>query len=115
MVCWDDSTGEQYYNESGYSGTGEGRNNPAAQHKVDVGPIPQGGWWWGSPYYSPRTGQNTIRLTPLTNNQCFNTKRNRDSFRVHGDNKKKDASKGCLILPPNRTLIPPGEILYVVE
>ena len=114
MTCVNDQTGQQYYDETGYSGTGEGRNNPAMQDVQDVGPIPQGEWQWGSPYDSPNTGPNTIPLTPLSGNQCFDSQRDCYSFRAHGNNAENDASRGCIILPPNRTQIPAGEIIIVV-
>ena len=114
MTCVNDQTGQQYYNETGYSGTGEGRNNPAMQGVPNVGPIPQGTWLWGTPYNSPNAGPNTIMLVPLPDNQCFGTQRDCSTFRAHGDNAENDASTGCMVLPPNRTQIPAGEIVIVV-
>jgi hypothetical protein len=35
--------GEPYYDETGYSGMGPGKNNPGAQDEPGVGPIPRGG------------------------------------------------------------------------
>jgi len=113
MICINDQTGQQYYNETGYSGTGEGRNNPAMQDVPNVGPIPRGPWLVGTPYNSPNTGPNTIPLAPLPDNECFGTQRDCSSFRGHGNNAENDASTGCIVLPPNRT-IPPGEIIFVV-
>ena len=104
-----------FYNEQGYSGTGAGRNNPAFQDTPGLGPIPRGGWKYvGKPYKHPRTGRNTMRLTPLPDNEC---RRPRDcsSFRMHGNNRQNDASHGCIILPPNRIQIPSGEVVFVVE
>jgi len=114
MRCVNDQTGQQYYNETGYSGTGQGRNNPNMQDIPNTGPIPQGSWRWGNPYNSPNTGANTIPMTPLPGNQCSNTPRDCDTFRSHGNNAQNDASHGCIILPPNRTQIPPGEVVDVV-
>jgi hypothetical protein len=114
MTCVNDQTGQQYYNETGYSGTGDGRNNPDKQGEANVGPIPQGQWMAGIPYDNPGvTGPDTIRLVPFGINPCFGTQRDCNSFRIHGA-KTKDASKGCIILSPNRTKIPPGEIITVV-
>jgi RHS repeat-associated protein len=115
MTCVNDQTGQIYYNETGYSGTGAGRNNPDMQDIPNTGPIPRGSWQMGSPYDSPNTGRNTITLTPLQGNECFDTERDCNSFRVHGNNARNDASLGCIILPPNRTQIPQGEIVDVVR
>jgi RHS repeat-associated protein len=115
MTCTDDSTGQTYYSESGYAGTGTGRNNPNAQGQQSVGPLPQGPWRVTDHWYnSPNSGRNTIRLTPLPGNQCASTGRDCRSFRIHGNNARNDASHGCAVLPPNRTQIPSGEIIYVV-
>ncbi len=114
MTCTDNRTGQIYYDESGYSGTAVGRNNPAVQGQQNIGPIPRGEWSWGDPYNSTHTGPNTIPLMPLEGNTCFETDRQCDTFRVHGNNSNNDASQGCIILPPNRTNIPSGEVVEVV-
>ncbi|TFZ05534.1 hypothetical protein EZ313_02345 [Ramlibacter henchirensis] len=93
---------------------GAGRNNPAAQHLPNLGPIPTGKWEWGTTYNSRNTGMNTINLVPLPGNSCHGTGRDCDSFRAHGNNRANDASRGCIILPPNRTQIPQGEIVEVM-
>jgi RHS repeat-associated protein len=138
MSCTDDATGELYYTETGYSGTNDtksslkdnphhddyinqmtliepiqGLNSPDAQDYEDIGPLPQGDWEVGETYDDPNLGKNVMRLHPRQNNTCV---RKCDTFRMHGDNKKRNnsASSGCLILPPNRTEIPKGEILRVV-
>lgn len=113
MTCTNEN-GQQYYNEQGYSGRGEGRNNPDRQGEPNVGPIPTGSWRWGNTYNSPNTGRNTVVLEPLEGNSCPNTERNCGSFRAHGNNATNDASQGCIILPPNRTIIPRGEVVDVV-
>lgn len=115
MVCVNDQTGQEYYREQGYAGRGSGRNNPAAQGQVGIGPLPRGEWETrGNWYDSPNTGRNTIRLSPLPGNECLKTTRDCDSFRIHGDNARHDASRGCVVLPPNRTIIPSGEIVEVI-
>jgi hypothetical protein len=121
----DPGSSQPYYSQSGYSGTDrgdphnqqsvQGRNNPDAADREDVGPIPAGTWITGSPYYSPNTGPNTIRLDPIGGDPCANTPRNCSTFRIHGAAAgNNDASSGCIILPPNRTTIPPEEIVFVV-
>jgi len=114
-VCQNDDTGNVYYHEKGYSGTGAGRDNSSAQGQQSKGPIPRGEWQAGNPYNSPNTGPNTIPLIPLPGNSCFDTNRDCNSFRAHGDNSANDASEGCIILPPNRTTIPPGEIIRIIS
>jgi RHS repeat-associated protein len=115
MVCQNNTTGAVYYSEQGYAGTGSGRDNSSAQGQQNVGPIPRGDWRTGSPYNSPNTGTNTIALTPMPGNSCPSTGRDCSSFRAHGNNAANDASHGCIILPPNRTNIPPGEIIRVIS
>lgn len=81
---------------TGYSGHGDGLNNPAAQTQHDVGPIPAGRYTIAAPFDSPHTGPFTLRLDPDPANQMFG----RDAFRIHGDNGNGDhsASNGCIIL-----------------
>jgi hypothetical protein len=115
MICWNDQTGQQYYDETGYSGTGQGRNNPDIQDVPYVGPIPRGLWYWGTPFNQPGgMGQNVIPLIPAPENTCRDTPRNCYSFYAHGNDEEDDASRGCIVLPANRTQIPPGERIYVV-
>ncbi|WP_457625852.1 tlde1 domain-containing protein [Persephonella sp.] len=118
MVCIGDNTGKEYYREKGYSGYGQGKNNPDMQHIPNVGPIPRGLWRLGNRWYNhPRLGKNVINLVPLPGNTCYNTQRECDTFRIHGDSLRNpgNASHGCIVLPPNRVIIPPGEILEVVK
>ncbi|CAF1121418.1 unnamed protein product [Adineta ricciae] len=65
---------------SGYSGNGEGLNNPNKESVRCVGPIPK-------------------VLTPSPSNIMYG----RSDFLIHGDNKKNDysASKGCIVVEPN--------------
>ena len=117
-VCVDDRTGDTYYREQGYAGTGTGRNNPDAQDQVSVGPIPRGTYRLVGDWHNSRnTGKNTMVLRPADPNQnpCAGTERDCDTFRIHGNNAANDASHGCVVLPPNRTRIRPGETLVVTE
>lgn len=111
----EDANGNEYYSADGYSGRGESRNNPEAQGRRDQGPIPRGRWQVGPWQNNPRTGRNTSVLLPEADNECHDTGRDCTSFRAHGDNAANDASTGCIILPPDRTAIPPGEIIVVTE
>jgi hypothetical protein len=54
-----------------------------------------------------------MNLNPLPGNECFNTNRDCNTFRMHGDNATHTASHGCIILPPNRINIPLGDTIWV--
>lgn len=79
----------------GYSGHGEGKNNPDLQHVKNVGPCPVGFYEVGAPYDSIDHGPYVMRLKPSPDNEMHG----RGSFLVHGDSKKApgDASHGCLV------------------
>lgn len=81
---------------TGYSGTGDGRNNPDAQTTPDVGPIPQGEYSIGAAYDHPQLGPCVMNLDPKLGTDTFG----RSLFRIHGDNARHDASHGCVILGP---------------
>ncbi len=78
----------------GYSGAGSGRNNPALEDVVDVGPIPAGRYTIGRAQNSPHLGPIVMALTPFGH-----TAHNRTGFMIHGDNRSHNASHGCIILP----------------
>jgi RHS repeat-associated protein len=82
---------------TGYSGRGEGLNNPAMQNVRDMGPVPQGTWEIGQPFNSDNVGPYALPLTPLPGTETYG----RDLFRMHGDNAamNQSASKGCPIFP----------------
>lgn len=83
----------------GYSGHGEGLNNPAMTNVKDVGPLPEG-WWTieGPPFDSPKHGPYVMRLTPEDDTETFG----RDEFEMHGDEIEHpgefQASHGCLVM-----------------
>ena len=83
----------------GYSGHGEGLNNPDMQDVPYVGPIPQGTYDIGPAYRHARLGPVTMNLDPLPETDTFD----RDAFRIHSDNSRGDqsASEGCIVLPRN--------------
>jgi hypothetical protein len=81
---------------NGYSGHGEGRNNPAMQGVPRVGPIPVGRYRIGQAYPHPRLGPCVMNLDPLPGTDTLG----RSLFRIHGDNARHDASEGCIILGP---------------
>lgn len=100
MWSYDQSSGEVRHDGefegTGYSGTGEGRNNPNMQAVQNVGAVPQGRYRIGSQYDHPRLGPCVMNLDPMPETQTFG----RDLFRIHGDNARHDASHGCIILGP---------------
>ena len=79
---------------TGYSGTGAGRNAPAMQATRNIGPIPQGAYTVGTPHDTSTHGPHVMRLAPVPGTQTFG----RDGFLIHGDNRRHDASQGCIIL-----------------
>lgn len=93
------TTGELLFNgkvvAKGYSGHGEGLNNPEKESVRDVGPIPRGEWNMGDAFKHETKGPLVIRLSPAGHKA-----HGRDGFLIHGDNSKMDrsASNGCIIL-----------------
>lgn len=86
------------YRESGYSGFGEGKNNPDMQDVAGVGPIPRGLFTIEPPHNSPHVGPFAMCLTPIGEQMHLF---GRDNFLIHGDSKEHpgEASHGCIILP----------------
>jgi hypothetical protein len=83
--------------DEGYSGSGDGRNNPAMQDVVGVGPIPQGQYIIGDAYDDiGGLGPCVMHLDPYPATNTFG----RSLFRIHGNNAANDASHGCVILGP---------------
>lgn len=78
---------------SGYSGHGAGRNNPAMQGVVNVGPIPAGTYAIGSARDTEAHGPVVMPLV-MVSGESFG----RGGFLMHGDNWAHDASEGCIIL-----------------
>ena len=81
----------------GYAGTGEGRNNPLLEGVRSVGPIPRGRYHIGKSYRHKSLGPVVMNLDPIGHDALGRT-----HFRIHGDSKDGDASRGCIVL--NRTL-----------
>ena len=83
----------------GYSGHGEGKNNPDMQHIPNVGPIPVGRYRIIKPPFNHSLrGPHCLRLEPLPGNQMFG----RNGFLIHGDSTKAPgtASHGCICKSP---------------
>jgi hypothetical protein len=97
-----DAAGQLFY--QGYSGNGDGKNNPAMQAVPNIGPLPCGSYIIGEPEDSPRTGPYTLPLISDPANEMFG----RSLFRIHGDNiaAPGTASDGCIVVnQPYRTQI----------
>lgn len=86
----------------GYSGFGNGLNDPTFECSPGLGPIPRGSYSIGGPKTGPT--EFSLPLTPdVLNDAC-----ERSSFMIHGDHKRKEpprmpnmASHGCIILDRN--------------
>src|SRR5450432_1024973 len=80
----------------GYSGNGDGLNNPAMQGVSAMGPLPRGTYTIGPPFVDPGKGPVVMRLTPNPVAEQFG----RSGFLIHGDNAAMNhtASHGCIIL-----------------
>lgn len=80
----------------GYSGHGDGKNNPLMQYIRNVGPIPIGEYYLGEAYQHPRKGSLCMRVLPLRTVSTHG----RSGFLIHGDSIKNPgtASQGCIIL-----------------
>jgi hypothetical protein len=87
----------------GYSGHGQGLNNPKLEMVHNLGPIPKGVWEIGTFFDDKHLGVIIAALKP-TDQDVFG----RSGFYIHGDNKRMNftASDGCIILSkPLRQLI----------
>lgn len=100
MWTWDQSAGlltRAGKSWRGYSGAARGKNNPAMQAAMGIGPIPRGRWTITGCRNSPNTGPRTLILMPDAGTETFG----RSEFRIHGDSiaRPGTASHGCIILP----------------
>lgn len=106
MWKWEQSTGRLSRNgafvSAGYSGAGRGKNNPALQNVVGVGPVPKGRWKIINKYDSKSVGPYTLTIWSVDNRfDDRHDETGRSAFRIHGDSIKAPgtASRGCIILP----------------
>jgi hypothetical protein len=81
---------------TGYSGHGDGKNNPDKEKEKNVGPIPRGLYKIGKPR-EYKGMANCFDLTPDGHDALGRT-----GFLIHGDSKSAPgtASRGCIILAP---------------
>jgi len=101
MMCWlyEQVSGRMVSQDgeiiaSGYSGAGNGRNNPTEENIQEVGPIPEGFYDMLEPIDSGKLGPYAIPLIPDAENNMLG----RSNFYIHGDNATHTASEGCIIL-----------------
>ena len=82
---------------TGYSGAGEGKNNPAMQDIHNVGPIPRGNYTIEAPVDTKTHGPYVMWLVPDPANEM----EGRSAFGIHGDSvvAPGTASEGCVIMP----------------
>ena len=82
---------------TGYSGAGDGKNNPEMEDVPNVGPIPLGKYLICGPRDTPTHGPYVLSLVPDAENEMHG----RSAFLIHGDSVSKpgSASQGCIILP----------------
>jgi hypothetical protein len=84
---------------TGYSGHGDGLNNPEMEAIHNVGPIPAGFYKIGPFSTHERLGPMSAPLSPIEGTDTHG----RDGFFIHGDNEAADftASDGCIVLEYN--------------
>ena len=99
MWCYVQRTGQLLHDGqltgTGYSGHGDGKNNPDMQKVHDVGPIPCGDYSIGPPHDTTTHGPYVMALTAKPGTDTFG----RSGFLMHGDSKENPgtASLGCII------------------
>jgi len=104
MWSYDSANGNLSHDETfagtGYSGHGDGLNDPGEEMGADVGPIPRGSYSI-EPFFDDPGGKGPIvaHLNPLPSTNVFG----RSGFMIHGDNAAANhtASHGCIILAHN--------------
>ena len=83
---------------TGYSGNGEGKNDPLMQGVHDCGPIPRGKWTIdGPPVNTVDRGPYVLFLTAGPDTNTFG----RSGFHMHGDSVRVpgSGSRGCIVMP----------------
>lgn len=91
---------------TGYSGLGDGKNNPADETVSNVGPIPAGDYTIGRPRNVTTPGPHGPYVLPLTPD-ADNDMHGRAGFLIHGDSVHHPgaASHGCIILDHTTRLL----------
>lgn len=116
------ATGKVYHDdklmkERGYAGSGVFKNNPGAQTRKNLGPLPRGSYTIDNHFiHHPTAGGHVLRLTPDPANEMFG----RAGFLIHGDSIRAPgtASEGCIVLPlalRQKILVSGDRVLKVVK
>jgi hypothetical protein len=81
-----------------YAGRGDGLNNPAAQWKTGIGPLPAASYAIGPRDTTTHLGPFVWALTPAPGSDM----RGRGGFFIHWDNSARNftGSEGCIVAPP---------------
>jgi Protein of unknown function (DUF2778) len=120
MLTYEQTTGKLYASSGtllgvGYSGHGQGVNNPEMEAVPKVGPIPAGRWRIKEFLaHHEDKGPDVIVLEPVGHDA-----HGRDGFLMHGDNSllNQTASEGCIIQPRparDRSWEDPDKLIDVV-
>lgn len=127
MIQFSQSSGKYHFVDGdtieflgcGWSGNGNGKNNPEMQHFVGIGPLPRGIYKMIDPVKHPRLGYFAIKLMPNSENEMFG----RNDFWIHGPSLSAfnhgQESKGCpiadrLLREKIWLLSKKGELAFVV-
>lgn len=96
LFCGVDEQGCWYPIAEGYSGQPPYVNDPDAQDRKGLGPIPRGCYRTMPAIRHTRLGPVSIELVPQAGHPMFD----RSGFYIHGDNRERNrsASTGCIIL-----------------
>lgn len=100
MFIYSQTTGNLWHDGAlmgnGYSGHGDGVNNPSMENIRMVGPIPVGKYTIQPPSVHPQLGPIAMALEPDPANTMFG----RAGFFMHGGHAadQHDSSEGCIIM-----------------
>lgn len=94
LLYLEDGDGGRAILAYGYSGHGRFRDDPDAEDKAGLGPIPRGVWKVGPYVHHNGLGKYAYPLTPVGHDAY-----GRSEFFIHGDNSHgdKSASAGCIV------------------
>ena len=95
LLYLEDRDGARIILAKGYSGNGRYINDPDAEGRAGLGPIPRGVWKVDPAIHHRRLGPIVFGLHPVGHDAYH-----RSEFFIHGDNKLGDrsASTGCIVL-----------------
>jgi hypothetical protein len=88
---------------TGYSGKGQGRNNPGMQNQKNVGPIPAGEWKIMGKRVDDRTGELIVDTLPSGHNAAGRFP-GTELFKIHGETNPPGMSPAGDIVMPREAL-----------